>query len=210
MEWSKTYQPTDGHARREGGPMPGLRGRLSGLFSGGEAAPPPFSLELPDGWAGGYGSDGWIDALIEYARAHPEDHDRAFELMKALEGVDGLFVACAVRGPYLDVVVSADDKEPGGGLSDDDQLDAWVEGNLEFLATDGDRVGDPIVSIVREPYPGREIRWNRSYDTELFATFDTYCFAAAGRFWTLEFSDHESAPSPETSFRTIALSFRVG
>ena len=190
--------------------MPGLIGRLSGLLSSGQPPPPSFTVELPDGWAGGYGSTGWIDALIEYARTHPVEHDRAFELMKALKGVDGLFVACAVSGPYLDLVVTADDFQPGGGLSDDDELEAWVEGNLEFLAADDDRVGDPVVSRVQKPYAGREIRWNRTYDTELRATFDTYGFATAGRLWTLEFSDHESAPSPETTFRTIATSFRAG
>lgn len=190
--------------------MPGLKGRLSGLFTGGEAAPPPFSLELPEGWAGGYGSTGWIQSLIDYAREYPEEHDRAFELMGILKGVDGLFVACAVRGPYLDLVVTATDAEPGGLLSDDDELDAWVQGNLEFLAGDEERVGDPIVSSVHEPYPGREVRWNRTYGAESLATFDSYCFAAAGRAWTLEFSSLESARSPEASFRSIASSFRVG
>lgn len=190
--------------------MPGLKARLGGLFSSGEPAPPPFSLELPDGWAGGYGSDGWITALIGYARAHPEEHDRAFELMKTLKGVDGLFVACAVRGPYLDLIVTADDMQPGGVLSQDDELEAWVEGSLEALGDDEERVGDPIVSSVDRPYPGREIRWDRRYENGELVAFASFCFVTAGRVWTLEFSSLEPSPSPETLFRTIAASFRVG
>jgi hypothetical protein len=190
--------------------MPGLKGRLSGLFSSGPAAPPPFSLELPDGWAGGYGSTGWIQALIDYAREHPDEHDRAFELMGILKGVDGLFVACAVRGPYLDLIVTADNVQPDGVLSDDDELEAWLDGSLEALASDDARVGDPVVSSLSQPYPGRAIRWNRSYETDELVTCVSYCFVTAGRVWTLEFSSPESAPSPEASFRTIATSFVAG
>ena len=51
-----------------------------------------------------------------------------------------------------------DHRHPGGavvacgGLSLDDELDARVEGDLEDLATQGGVAGDPILSIVDQPY----------------------------------------------------------
>jgi hypothetical protein len=188
--------------------MAGLMRRLNVVLAKGEAAPPRFWVELPDEWAGGYGPAGYVEALVSHARAHPEDHDRAFELLEVLKGAEGLFVACAVRGPFADLIVTADDMQPGGVLSHDDELDAWVEGNLDVLAADDERVGDPIVSTVHEPYAGRELRWSRSYTPEQLVTFASYCFATAGRVWTLEFSSEGSSPSPE-AFRTIATSFSV-
>jgi hypothetical protein len=58
-----------------------------------DPGPPPFTLELPDEWVGDYGDLGWVDALVKHARAHPEDHDRAFEWLEILSGTEGLFVA---------------------------------------------------------------------------------------------------------------------
>lgn len=176
-----------------------------------DAAPPPFTLELPDEWVGGYGDTGWIDALVKHARAHPEDHDRAFELLEILSGREALFVACAVRGPSADLEVTADDMDPDGALSLDEELQTWVEDNLDVLATDNELVGDPIVSVVDEPYAGRELRWSSSAseDPLFIVSYDSYCFATAGSLWTLEFSSVGFSPSAEASFRAIAASFRI-
>jgi len=55
---------------------------ISDAIGSRDAAPPPFTLELPDEWVGGYGDTGWIDALVKHARAHPEDHDRAIRVAR--------------------------------------------------------------------------------------------------------------------------------
>ena len=178
---------------------------------GSRDAAPPFSLELPDEWVGGYGDTGWIDALVKHARAYPEDHDRAFELLGILSGTEGLFVACAVRGPDADLMVTADDMDPDGALSLDEELQTWVDDHLDMLATVNELVGDPIVSIVDEPYAGRELRWSvsASEDPLFIVAYDSYCFATAGRVWTLEFSSVGFSPSAEASIQAIAASFRV-
>ena len=46
----------------------------------------------------------------------------------------------------------------GSALRLDKELQTWVEDQLEMLATDNELVGDPTVSIVDEPYAGRELR----------------------------------------------------
>lgn len=184
---------------------------ISNAMDSRDAAPPPFTLELPDEWVGGYGDLGWVDALVKHARAHPEDHDRAFEQLEILSGSEGLFVACAVRGPSADLTVTADDMDPDGALSLDEELQTWVEDHLESLATVNELVGDPSVSTVDEPYAGRELRWSQSAteDPLFIVGYDAYGFATAGRVWTLEFSSVGFSPSAEASFRTIAASFRV-
>ena len=184
---------------------------ISDAIASRDAPPPPFSLELPDEWVGGYGDTGWIDALVKHARAYPEDHDRAFELLGILKGTEALFVACAVRGPDADLEAAADDMDPDGALSLDEELPTWVDDHLDMLATDKQLVGDPIVSIVDEPYAGRELRWSLSASEhpQFIVAYDSSCFATAGRLWTLEFSSVGFSPSTEASIQAIATSFHV-
>lgn len=175
---------------------------ISNAIGSRDVAPLPFTLELPDEWVGGYGDLGWVDALVKHARAHPEDHDRAFEWLEVLSGTEGLFVACAVRGPSAHLIVTADD-DPDGALNLDEELQEWVE--------DNDLVGDPILSTVDEPYAGRELRWSEDVEEDplFIVAYDYYCFATAGRVWTLGFSSVGFSPSAEASFQAIAASFRI-
>ena len=194
--------------------MPGLLRRLVGVSPGDEAPHPPFTFELPDGWVGGYGPIDYVEALVGHARAHPADHDRAFELMGTAAGAeDFLFMAGSLRGPWASLTVTADAMQPGGVLSPDDELDAWVEGNLEVLAADDGVAGDPIMSVVEQPYAGRELRWSQSFEGGPPMVCISHCYASAGRVWTLSFYQYDpeigSAPVLEGTFRAIASSFRV-
>ena len=77
------------------------------------AAPPPFTLELPDEWVGGYGDTGWIDALVKHAWAHPRitiAHSSCLGSQVAREAPSW---PAAVRGPSADLQVTADDMDPG-------------------------------------------------------------------------------------------------
>jgi len=100
------------------------------------------------------------------------------------------------------MVVTAED-DPDGALSLDEEIWWWVE--------DKDLVGDPILSTVDEPYAGRELRWSESdaEDPLFIVAYDYYCFATAGRVWTLGFSSESFSPSAEAWFQAIAASFRV-
>lgn len=175
---------------------------------------PPFQFELPDAWVGGYGPTAFVDALVDHARANPDEKDRAYELIGTAAGAEEhLFMAGAVRGPSAGLTVIADAMQPGGVLSLDEELDAWVEGNLEVLATDDGVAGDPIMSTVEQPYAGRELRWMQSFDGGPPMASISYCYATAGRVWTLRFDQFDpeigSAPALEDNFRAIAMSFRV-
>lgn len=187
------------------------------MSSKGEASHPPFAFELPDGWVGGYRPIDYVEALVDHARAHPDDQDRAFELMATAAGAeDILFMAGAVRGPRAGLAVVADAMQPGGLLSVDDELDAWVDGNLDVLTPDDGVAGDPIMSLIEEPYAGRELRWSQSFEEGPPMTCMSYCYATAGRVWTLSFEPFDpfdpqigSPPILEGTLRAIALSFRV-
>jgi hypothetical protein len=194
--------------------MPGLFRRLVGMASKGAAPLPPFTIELPGGWVGGYGPTAFVDALVDHARAHPDNQDRAYELMGTAAGAEGvLFMAGAIRGPMAGLTVIADALQPGGVLSLDDELDAWVEGKMEVLAADDGVVGDPLMSTVEQPYAGRELRWSQRFEGGPPMASVSYCYATTGQVWTLRFDQFDpetgSAPALEATFRAIALSFRV-
>ena len=153
----RTYDQTTLHPHTL--PRAGTR-RRSVLFGMASKDDPLFQFELPDGWVGGYGPTAFVDALVDHARANPDEKDRAYELIGTAAGAEEhLFMAGAVRGPAAGLTVTADAMQPGRVLSLDDELDAWVEGNLEVLATDDGVAGDPIMSTVEQPYAGRELRW---------------------------------------------------
>ena len=156
----------------------------------------------------------YVEALTRHARAYPDDAERAFELMGSAAGAqDALFMAGAVRGRRAGLTLFADDMQPGGVLSIDDELDAWVAGNMDVLAAGDGVFGDPIVSLVERPYPGRELRWSQGYEGMPPTPYVSYCYATAGWVWTLAFDplDLESGPAPELdeTFQAIAQSFHV-
>ena len=107
---------------------------------------------------------------------------------------------CGPR-PAAGLSVTADAMQPGGVLSLDDELDAWVEGNLEVLATDDGVAGDPFIPTVEQPYAGRELRWSQSFEGGPPMAAISYCYATAGRVWTLRFDQFDQemeAPALET------------
>jgi hypothetical protein len=194
--------------------MPGFLRRLVGMGSAGRPPHPPFAVELPDAWVGAYGPTAFVDALVDHARAHPEDRDRSFELMGTAAAQDDvIYMAGAVRGTMAGLTVSVDAMQPGGVLSLDDELDAWVEGNMDFLATDDGVVGGPLMSVVDQPYPGRELRWSNRFDGAPPMAVVSYGYATAGHVWTIRFDQMDpedgSAPLLEDTFRAIARSFQV-
>ena len=89
-----------------------------------------FTLDLPGGWAGGYGPVGYLEALVAYARAYPACHDLVFELIDQAKAPQGLYLAADARGPYANLVVSAAAMLPVDELTTARQLDAYVAGNL--------------------------------------------------------------------------------
>ena len=190
--------------------MPGLFQRLFGMPSG-EPPHPAFTLELPDGWVGAYGPADYVEALDDHARDFPDDHDRVLELKATVAGAeDFLYMAGSVRGPSAGLIVTADAMQPGGLLTLDDELDAWVEGNLDFLTAENGVVGDPIVSTVEQPYAGRELRWSERFEEGPPGACISSCYATAGHVWTLSFtSEIGSARVSEEAFRAIATSFCV-
>ena len=190
--------------------MTGLLRRLMGTGPKAEVAPPTFTLELPDGWAGGHGPAGYLEALEAYARAHPEAHDRVSDQIRIDRNTQGLYLAAAVDGPDASLVVSADDLLQGGDLTPADELEAWVEGNLDALAVDDELAGTPTASIVDVPYPGRVLRWSVRDAGAPPISFTSYGFAAAGRTWVLLFSSAAAdAVANDARFLELASSFRV-
>jgi hypothetical protein len=190
--------------------MAGLLRRLMGTGPKEEVAPPSCALDLPDGWAGGHGPAGYLDALEVYARAHPECADRVADRVRTDRAVQGLFMAAAVSGPDAGLVVSADDLLQGGELTLADELEAWVDGNLDALADDDELLGTPTASIVDVPYPGRVLRWSVSDAGAPPIAFTSYGFASAGRVWVLLFSSAAAdAAANDETFLALASSFRV-
>jgi hypothetical protein len=188
--------------------MPGLFGRLTGGGSNKKAEPPAFTLELPDGWAGGHGPLGYLEALVKYARDHPECHDRAFELIQRDKGIEGLYLAAAACGPDANLILSTDDGPPSEWV--EDAIDVYATTTLEELASRDNVVGDLTASTVPSPYKGWTLRWTWSFDGAPPASVTAYLFAAAGRIWDLTFSsDAASAEVNEATFETIASTFRV-
>ncbi len=189
--------------------MLGLLRRLIGVGSKGEAVPPPFTLDLPDGWVGGYGPLPYLEALVKYARAHPECHDRVFELIDASKGIEGLYLASAACGPIAELGVDAVDlgvdAVDGRALSIEEALDDNVSGQMWALASRHDLLGDPTASTVDGEYPGRLVRW--SWSREGPGSSFSYTFGYAERLWFLDFV--ASAEVNEAAFQAIASSFRV-
>jgi hypothetical protein len=188
--------------------MPGLFSRLIGIRSRRETAPLPFTLELPDGWAGGRPPHAYREALLDYGRAHPECHDRVMERLRYPAGVDALYAAAAACGP--DARMSVGVAEVPRELPVEDALDAYVTGNMEDLASREDLLGEPTATSVDIPYGGRVLRWSWSYEGAAPSSLELYVFASGGRLWELTFfSSAASAVVNEATFLAIASSFRV-
>ncbi len=186
--------------------MPGLFGRLIGGGSKREAERPQFTLELPEGWAGGHGHVAYMKALLAYGRAHPECRDQAMDLL-GYPG-DALYAAAAPCGPGANMTVST--VEVPASLPLDAALDGSVESQIENLASRSDLIGDPTSATIDTPYTGRVLRWSWSYEGARPSSFALYTFGFAGRLWDLTFGcDAVAAEVNEATFLAIASSFRV-
>lgn len=172
-----------------------------------EAPAPLFTLELPDGWAGGHGPVAYMEAVLAYGRAHPECPDRAMERLRYPDD-SALYAAIAVCGSEANMLVSADDVPPS--MSGEDALDAYVTANQEDLASNEELLGEPTVTNVDIPFPGgRLLRWSWSWGASP-SSFAIYAFGSGGRLWQLTFStDAASAATNEQTFQAIASSFRL-
>jgi hypothetical protein len=188
--------------------MRGLFNRLTGTSSSREAAPPPFTLELPDGWAGGYGHEAYMRAMLDYGRAHPECRDQAMDRLRYPPGDDVLFASAAACGPDARMMVAAEDVPDGLPL--ENALDAYVAGNVEDLASEENLVGQPSATNVDVPHGGRVIHWTWSHEELPPESFALYLLPVGRRLWVLTFSTSQSSfEGHEAAFTGIVSSFRV-
>ncbi len=191
--------------------MPGLFNRVLGRGPTREAGTPPFTLELPDGWAGGHGNTAYMDALRDYALAHPECRDRVKGLLENARADHGtlLYAAAAAWGPEARLVVTTGELPRDSAI--DDALEESVATNLEAIVSRKDLVGAPTATRVDRPYPGRVVRWSWDHEGAPPSSFTAYVFAADGRLWELTFGapTRPLAASDDETFRAIASSFRA-
>src|SRR5438094_641061 len=110
--------------------MRGLVRRFMGGTSQ-EPAAPGFTLDLPVGWAGGYGDVSYMQALLDYGRAHPECHDSVFEQLRYPE--NSLYAAVTACSREAGMSVNADDVPEE--LPPANAIEAFAGSNLENLAS---------------------------------------------------------------------------
>jgi hypothetical protein len=187
--------------------MPGFLRRLLG---GQDATPPSFTVELPDGWVGGYGTVAYVEALVKYARAHPECHDPAFVLIKSAPAdVSYEYLAAPACDADAVLTVTADDFD-ADMISADDALALAVTAHLESLASYDIVEGPTSERSTLTVNGGRLVRWTWRLEWPPPSSSSLYAFASGGRIWQLRFeSDAETAVDYEASFRAIVGSFRV-
>jgi len=189
-----------------------MSGRLGGLFRRGpkEATPPPFTLELPARWAGGYGPAAFLEAMVKFARDVPECSDRAFDQLRRTKGIEeAQYLAAAACGPDATVSVNAEEV-PSELPVDDALLEGFVASNVDDLAARDDLIEGPTVSTVDTPYRGRVLRWSWSFEGMPPDSFSMYVFPSHGRLWTITCSSPAaSADANDAAFREIVSSFRL-
>jgi tetratricopeptide (TPR) repeat protein len=188
--------------------MRGLFSRLIGKASGREVAPPPFTLQLPDGWVGGYGPVAYMEALLSYGRAHPECHDQVMELVRDTATDQGVaYLAAEACTGDAKLIVTESETPPELPLAS--ALELFVRGNLEDLASRDDLLGEPtMTSVDIAGGDGRVIRWSWNQGASP-SSFALYLIALGGCLWVLTFrSDAATARANEPIFLTIASSFR--
>jgi hypothetical protein len=89
--------------------MSGFLGRLTGRGPRREPPGPPFTLDVPDDWAGGFGPVAYIEAMLNYGRAHPDCHDQVMIRLHYPADDDALYAAADACGPYASLMVNAED-----------------------------------------------------------------------------------------------------
>jgi tetratricopeptide (TPR) repeat protein len=171
-------------------------------------APPPFTLEIPDGWVGGHGPVAYIEALVGYSRAHPECKNLAMERLRNTP-TDEEFAYAATEVCNGDAMLMVTESDVPPELAVARALELYVHGNLEDLASREDLLGEPTATSVDIAGDGgRVIRWSWNEGASP-SSFALYAIASRGRLWVLTFrSDAASAPANEPVFLAIASSFR--
>ena len=188
--------------------MLGLFKRLIGKPSGRELAPPPFTLQLPDSWVGGHGPVAYMEALLNYGRAHPECHDQVMELVRdTVTDEGGAYLAAEAYTGDAKLIVTETETPPELPMAR--AMELYVQGNMEDLASRDEVLGEPTATSVDIAGGGGQVirwSWNQGPSPSSFAL---YVFPSGGRLWVLTFrSSTESAPANEPTFLAIASSFR--
>lgn len=205
---SSYHAPCSGRVA-QGAAVLGRFGRLIGKALGRDAASPPFTLHLPDGWVGGHGPVAYMEALLSYGRAHPGCQDRVMELVSNTPTEPGVayLAADACTG---DAMLTVTETETPPELPVGRALDLYVQGNMENLASQSDLLAEPsATSVDIAGVSGRVIRWSWNQGVSP-SSFVLYAMASGGRLWALAFgSDAASAQANEPTFLSIASSFSL-
>lgn len=153
------------------------------------------------------GRSPYIEAMLNYGRAHPDCHDQVMIRLHYPADDDALYAAADACGPYASLMVKAEDLV--SDLSVDDSLDAFVEGSLQYFASSDEVVGEPTTANVESPYNGRVLRWRVIDDGAPPTAYTLFAFASNGRLWQLTFTSLAAATQEEATIEAIASSFRV-